>query len=94
MESCAGAHLVNQCMGKGIEVQYWREGNYEVDYVLKKGEMTIAIEITSGARHHTKTGMSLFSEQFNPQRSLLVGTGGIALVEFLQTAPENWFTID
>jgi predicted AAA+ superfamily ATPase len=48
VESALGAHLLNQSITQQIDLYYWREGNYEVDFVLQKGNKTIGIEVKSG----------------------------------------------
>jgi len=90
VESAVGAHLVNGFSGTGIEVFYWREGNHEVDFILKgKGRVT-ALEVTSSRRKDSMPGMTEFAKEFRPHRKLLVGGQGIPLAEFLATPPEKW----
>lgn len=90
VESAAGAHLVNAAASAGIEVFYWRERNREVDFVLRKGESLTAIEVKSSRRRERLPGIEAFSRTFQPSRKLLVGSGGIALDEFLRSPPEAW----
>jgi len=42
---------------------YWREGNDEVDFVLKKGRKLYGIEVKSG-RKKSQTGLQKFKEKF------------------------------
>lgn len=44
-------------------VTYWREGNLEVDFVVKIGKRIIGIEVKSGRRRDTR-GLSEFCERF------------------------------
>ena len=44
-ESAVGAYLLNEIRGTQIELYYWREGDKEVDFVLKKGDFVTAIEV-------------------------------------------------
>src|SRR5271170_2033051 len=83
VESCIGAHLVNSSFGTNISVTYWRERNHEVDFILRQGKTTVAIEVKSGGRRDSLPGMEAFVKQFKPQRQLLVGGQGMALEEFL-----------
>jgi len=69
---------------------YWRENNNEVDFVLEKDRKLISIEVKSGKRGANK-GMSLFSQKFNPKRTLLIGTNGISFEEFLNINPVELF---
>ncbi len=90
VESAVGAHLLNAIRGTQIELFYWREGNQEVDFVLKKGEAVAAIEVKSSSKKESMPGMSTFSKLYNPKRLLLIGNSGIPLVEFFKTPIEQW----
>lgn len=89
-ESCVGAHLANSAPAAGVEVFYWRDGNYEVDFVLRRGRRVVAIEVKSGRAKGTRSGLDRFRSAFGPNRVLLVGADGIALEEFLSTPPKVW----
>jgi len=91
VESCVGAHLVNTSAGTAFEVTYWRERNHEVDFVLQLGTECVAIEVKSGRRRESLPGMAAFAKHFSPKKSLLVGSQGIALEEFLGRPAEYWF---
>ncbi len=82
VESAVGAHLVSQSALHYYKVFYWRENNDEVDYVLVNGRKVVAIEVKSGRRQMNK-GLVTFQHRFNPHRSLVVGSGGLSLEEFL-----------
>ncbi len=90
VESCAGAHLFNSSAGTGIELTYWRERNHEVDFILRQGKTTVAIEVKSGRRRESLAGMEAFAHQFKPRRLLLVGGQGIPLEEFLSHPASHW----
>ena len=90
VESAVGAHLLNSTLGSNIEVTYWRERNHEVDFVLQRGRSVVGIEVKSAGRYETPGGMEVFHKEFNPFRTLLVGTGGISLEEFLSTPASHW----
>lgn len=85
VESAVGAHILNSTAGTGIEVFYWREGNLEVDFVLRLGQTIAAIEVKSGQHRNTLPGMEAFAKAFKPQHQLLVGGQGIPLEEFFLT---------
>ena len=61
-----------------------------MDFVLRKGDSVTAIELKSSRRRERLPGIEAFSKTFQPSRKLLVGTGGIALDEFLRHPPEQW----
>ena len=81
-ESGVGTYLVNQAFVHRFEVFYWRDGNNEVDFVLRKKGSVVAIEVKSNAEKNT-TGLSLFQNKFKPHAAFIVGEGGIAADEFL-----------
>jgi hypothetical protein len=90
VESAVGGHLLNEARSEGIGVYYWREGQKEVDFVLKKGRFLAAIEVKSGKKEGVLSGMDEFSKAFRPKRLLVVGTGGIALTKFLSGSMTKW----
>ena len=90
VESAVGAHLLNTSLGTNIELTYWRERNQEVDFILRSGNKTTAIEVKSGQRRTTLPGMDAFGKRFQPQRKLLVGGQGIPVREFLLKPAAYW----
>ncbi len=90
-ESAIGSHLINAGQTAGIELFYWREASKEVDFVLKKGDRLVAVEVKSGRRRESLPGQAAFDKAFAPSVKLLVGSGGIPVDEFLQIAPESLF---
>ncbi len=48
VETAVGAHHTNAALTGYCEVFYWREGNHEVDFVVKSGKSLVAIEVKSG----------------------------------------------
>lgn len=84
VESALGAHLINQSFkNKKLKIYYWREGNNEVDFVVEFKKRIIALEVKT-SKVGSLTGMNAFSKNFHPEKSLVVGTGGIPWEEFLQ----------
>ena len=81
-ESGIGAYLVSQGFIHRFEVFYWRERNDEVDFVIRKKNITIAIEVKSNAEKRT-SGLDKFKELFAPQAAFIVGDGGIGVEDFL-----------
>jgi predicted AAA+ superfamily ATPase len=90
VESTVGAALANGVMGKNIQLFYWSSRNREVDFVLCRGKVLVAIEVKSGRRKATMPGIDAFSSEFRVKRKLLVGFQGISLEEFLSAPPEKW----
>lgn len=81
-ESGIGAYIVSQAFVHRFEVFYWREGNNEVDFVLRKKGSVVAIEVKSNAEKSTE-GLKKFKEMFHPHDAFIVGDGGISAEEFL-----------
>ncbi len=90
VESTVGAHLANAAAAGLCELFYWREGNREVDFVLRKGRMVVGLEVKSGRAPDTLPGLSAFTAAFKPKRTLLVGGDGIPLEEFLLCPVIDW----
>jgi len=86
-----GAYLVNEALKHGIEVYYWRKGNYEVDFVMTKGQKIVAVEVKSGKRQTALPGLEMFKKEFNTYRVITVGSFGIAPAKFLETPLLEWF---
>lgn len=92
VEVAVGAHLVNQGGLQGVEVYYWREGNHEVDFVLRKGRALTAIEVKSGARRVAPSGLAEFAKRYRA-RTLVVGGAELGLREFFETPLINFVNI-
>jgi predicted AAA+ superfamily ATPase len=90
VESAVGAHLVNHALTDRIEVNYWRDRNDEVDFVIQKNGKVIGLEVSSGEGHKRK-GMDAFQKRFQPHRILLIGKTGMPLNEFLKINPGDLF---
>ena len=60
-----------QLVRTGCDLYYWREGRYEVDYVLKRGRNIWAIEVKS---HDTKNhkGLEAFKDKYPDSKSVLI----------------------
>ena len=90
VESAVGAHLLNTAM-TDISLYFWRDGQFEVDFVLQRGARIVAIEVKSGVKRTALRGMEEFTRRFDPLRSLIVGEGGVPLNEFLAVPAGHWF---
>jgi len=86
VETAVGAHLVSD---PSVEVLYWREGDREVDYVVRRGRSVLAIEVASGRAQQGLAGIQAFMRRYGGARTLVVGAGGMALDEFLLTSPRD-----
>ena len=81
-ESAIGAYIISEAFVHRFEVYYWHEGNDEVDFVLKKNQKIVAIEVKSNGETKT-TGMERFHKLFNPLATIVVGENGIQPELFL-----------
>lgn len=85
VETAVGAHLHNSLLGHNGKLQYWREANKEVDYVVSGNKKTIAIEVKSGSRKDALPGMDAFNEACHPAQMLLIGGQGLSIEEALSS---------
>jgi len=74
-EVMIGNHLIS----KYQNVTYWREGDREVDFVVKLPRKIVAIEVKSG-RKRANTGLEAFLKHFNAKTLIIT--------------PDNFQTID
>jgi len=89
VESAVGAHLCNTTEDN-CKVQYWREGNDEVDFVLNDGRRLAALEVKSGTNYAHPKGLDVFVKKYANAKKYIVGEGGIPLVEFLCAPAKSW----
>lgn len=90
VESAVGAHLANAAASGESELYYWRDRGAEVDFVVRAGKRVVGIEVKSGRAPRSLPGMAAFRAAFKPHRTLLVGSGGIAIEEFLAKPVGDW----
>lgn len=84
VESAVGAHLANRSQIDGFELLYWRKDNKtECDYILKKGQALVAIEVKSSSADNAK-GYELFRKLYSDQitSAFIVGAEGLPLEDF------------
>ncbi len=90
VESSAGAHLINNSISQNYSVYYWREGNYEVDFVLESRGKSIAIEVKSSNSGDVR-GLDHFMKKYGSYRSYIIGSKGLPWPEFLRINPADLF---
>jgi predicted AAA+ superfamily ATPase len=83
VESAVGAYLLARSREEGFEVNWWREKNNEVDFVVRKGARTTAIEVKSGRIKNIGSSLT-FKKSYGKARSLIVGSAETPLEAFLQ----------
>jgi hypothetical protein len=93
VQTAVGAHL--WAHADPDELGWWRDGNNEVDWVVRPGKLLrtrdapIAIDVRTGHARGTP-GSVAFTHTHRGARSLVVGTGGIDLEAFLAAHPRDW----
>ncbi len=97
VETAVGAHLFNTA-SREMNLYYWRETPFEVDFILQRGPRTIAIEVKSGSKKRGLRGLAEFNQRFHPFRSLVVDETtasydqeSVPLNEFLTVPARYWF---
>lgn len=82
-ENAVGAYLVDLAWERGWELFWWREGDTEVDYVVRSGHRLAAIEVKSGRARDLRAsrGLAAFQRAYPQARDLVCGSGGLPLDE-------------
>ena len=88
VESAVGAHLLSHA-GSDLEISYWNEGHAEVDFVIRRGNQLLAIEVKSA--HDKITGLKNFSAKFPHAQLLQLDDRGIAWQDFIAANPRDFF---
>lgn len=83
IESAIGGYLLNQCRVNNISLYYWREGNNEVDFILKKGSKLISLEVKSGNMRNNK-GQTEFAGKFKTFKTIVVSNDMINWRDFIK----------
>ena len=89
VETAIGAHLRNSSYGTLIQVSYWRNRNQEVDYVLWDRRRTLAIEVKTGKRVHSRAGLEAFSKAYSRSEKLVIGADSLPLDSALRQTAES-----
>src|SRR5574344_2039224 len=89
-ESAIGAFLVSQSFVNNYSVYYWRDGDKEVDYILKQNDKIICIEVKSNLKSNN-AGLEEIRRHYNPFATFIVGDAGIKAEDFLSIDPKLLF---
>lgn len=82
VESAVGAYLLALSQVEGFDVFWWRDGSYEVDFIVSSGRDIVAIEVKSG-RVKSTGGLTEFMRRFPSARTLVVGSASCTVNDFL-----------
>ena len=89
VENAVGAHLCNGLGSMEYGLTYWRDGKYEVDYVVERGKDIWGIEVKGGTSGDAK-GLERFQAAYPEAKTLMVGGPGIPLEEFFSLPAARW----
>jgi len=81
-EGAVGAYLLARSKIDRLDLYWWRDGNHEVDFVIKQGDRVLGIEVKSGAVKNLD-GLSAFRKKFPSAETMVVGTAQTPLEDFL-----------
>lgn len=82
VETAVGAYLIARSATDGFDLFWWRSGNEEVDFVLKRGDEITAIEVKSG--RVSKRGMGTFCRTYPSVRPIEVGDINTSVEDLLR----------
>lgn len=88
VESAVGCHFIAHA-AQDLEIYYWNESNAEVDFILKKDDRYIAIEVK--LTHDRVSGLSQFTKSFKPSKVYQLGVHGLTWQEIININPRDLF---
>ncbi len=88
VENAVGAHFLRA----GLEVFYWRERDLEVDFVVRVGRATLAVEVGVGKKKKSAELLERLARKQGWAKTLVVGSGGVELGQFLKSDPQMWLS--
>ena len=94
VESAVGAHLINTAT-ENLQVAYWRQSPYEVDFVLSIQKRITAIEVKSGRFSGNAPGLEKFRKDFPVTNALVVGNTAdcnVSIAELLTYPAAHWMS--
>ena len=81
IETVVGAHTL--MIAPECKLQYWRDGDHEVDYVIQKGKQLTAIEVKSGSSHKL-SGLQLLAKRYPKASKLILSDNGMTWRDWLE----------
>lgn len=82
VETAVGAMLLARSRKEGFEVFWWRDGDKEVDFVIRRGDAVTAIEVKSG--RVKRTGIVDFCARCPQAQPIVVGDRNTPIDAFLR----------
>jgi predicted AAA+ superfamily ATPase len=78
VENAVGAHLLAEVnRWPNARLEYWREGNAEVDFVLRHGDALVGVEVKSSGGRATTAGVAAFRRRFPHAGTIVLGGPGL-----------------
>ena len=84
-ENAVGAHLIRS----GFELFYWRERDLEINFIARRQDLLLAIEVGVSDRKSPAPLIHL-AKKAGIDKTLLIGPGGIEIGHFLSEDPSSW----
>lgn len=82
VETAVGSYLIARSATDGFDLFWWRNGDLEVDFVLKRAQEVTAIEVKSG--RVSKSGLGAFCKTYQDANPLIVGDSNTPVEDFLR----------
>jgi predicted AAA+ superfamily ATPase len=89
-ENAVGAHLLNGLAATSCRLQYWRQRDKEIDFLVSTPRKCFAIEVKS-TRPRPLRGLKAFCENRSEAQPVILGGNGMPLEEFFRTSPREMF---
>lgn len=90
VECAIGAHLINSAFGTKAEIFYWKDNNKSIDFIIRKDEDIIVVDVNTHKKGKNIQGVNVFKQKYQPSKILIVGEEGISVEEFLLNPLEAW----
>lgn len=91
LENAVGAHLMSNLQSMSYKIAYWRENNYEIDFIVSVGRKLFAIEVKSGATVKNNP-FDVFQKKYPSAQPVIIGPGGMSFEEYFLTDPKEIFS--
>lgn len=93
IESAVGAHLLNKTMETEVDykIEYWKDGPYEVDFIIRHKSKVVALEVKSGRKKESVPGLVEIQKQHDVYAAYVLGQHGLSLGDFFQMELSDLF---
>ena len=84
LENAVGTKLYSLAINSGGELFYWKERDYEVDYVLKLGIKLSAIEVKSGVSKKLPCALTIFKKRYGNANLITISGSKTQKIELVK----------